>query len=263
MRMPEKGCPLSLGRIRGECAALGRGLAEHWGALKYTQALAHGRNSFLGRTDEGHRIADHYKSLQSGELGIGFALTLTEHMLGSRFPDHSVTIVPADTALRAGWALTTRDKGEKVKYRYRPQNFAEVWRPEEPSLVIPLACKGNHSDAATSAGQLASASAHAEAVHIGAWNETPGLLFSTQLPTDGGTMTVHALQALGSGGRLSPAEGREPNLNAPPFQANVRNPYGAATCRRRTTPGSRSHWPTPRRPGSWPSRDPATPPPGT
>ncbi|MFF7441668.1 hypothetical protein [Streptomyces sp. NPDC008122] len=98
----------------------GRGLAEHWGALKYTQALAGGRNSFLGLTDEGHRIADHYMSLQSGELGIGFALTLTEHMLRSRFPDHSVTIVSADTTLRAGWALTTRDRGEKVKYRYRP-----------------------------------------------------------------------------------------------------------------------------------------------
>lgn len=42
-----------------------------------------------------------------------------------------------------------------------------------------------------------------------------------ELPTDGGTMTVHALQAPGSGGRLSPAEGREANLNAPPFQANV------------------------------------------
>ncbi|MEV5583068.1 hypothetical protein AB0L39_31465 [Streptomyces parvus] len=142
-------------------------------------------------------------------------------MLRSRFPDHTVTIVPADTALRAGWALTSGDKGEKVRYRYRPQYFAEVWRPGEPPLTIPLACKGNHSDSATSAEQLASASAHAEAVHMGPWNETPGLLFSTQLPTDGGTMTVHALQAPGSGGRLSPAEVREPNLNAPPFQANA------------------------------------------
>ncbi len=34
-------------------------------------------------------------------------------------------------------------------------------------------------------------------------------------------MTVHALQTPGSGGQLSPAEGRQPNLNAPPFQANV------------------------------------------
>ncbi|MFB9394249.1 hypothetical protein ACFPM3_25505 [Streptomyces coeruleoprunus] len=31
------------------------------GALKCTQALAGGRDSFLGLTDEGHRIADHYK----------------------------------------------------------------------------------------------------------------------------------------------------------------------------------------------------------
>ncbi|MGW3579992.1 hypothetical protein ACWDM8_01520 [Streptomyces rubiginosohelvolus] len=52
--------------------------------------------------------------------------TLAEHMLRSRFPDHTVTIVPGDTALRAGWALTSRDKGEKVRYRYRPQYFAEV-----------------------------------------------------------------------------------------------------------------------------------------
>lgn len=34
-------------------------------------------------------------------------------------------------------------------------------------------------------------------------------------------MTVHALQAPGSDGRLSPVEGREANLNAPPLQANV------------------------------------------
>ncbi|WP_204164241.1 hypothetical protein [Streptomyces sp. CS090A] len=47
------------------------------------------------------------------------------------------------------------------------------------------------------------------------------MLFSTQLPTDGGTMTVHALQAPGNGGRLFPAEVREPNPNDPPCQANV------------------------------------------
>ncbi|MEU3424237.1 hypothetical protein [Streptomyces gardneri] len=92
-------------------------------------------------------------------------------MLRRRFPGHSVTIVPADTALRAGWALTSRDKGEKVKYRYRPHYFAEVWRPGEASRVFPLACKGNHGNSATSADQLASASVHTEAVHIGAWVE--------------------------------------------------------------------------------------------
>ncbi|MER6119714.1 hypothetical protein [Streptomyces sp. NPDC001743] len=141
--------------------------------------------------------------MQSGELGIGFALTLAGHLPGSRFPDHTVTIAPADTAIRAGWALTSRYKGEKVKYRYHPQHFAEIWRPGKPSLVIPLASKGNHCDSATSAEQPASASAHAEAVHIGPWNETPDLLFSPQLPTDGGMMTVRALQAPGSDGRLS------------------------------------------------------------
>ncbi|MBV2355397.1 hypothetical protein KUM39_13615 [Streptomyces sp. J2-1] len=199
----------------------GRGLAEHWGALKYNQALAGGPGGFLGLTDEGRQIAEQYKNLQSGELGTGFALTLAEHLLRRRFPEHSVTIVPADTALRAGWALTSRDKGSKVGYRYRPQYFAEVWRPGEPSLVVPVACKGNHGNAAASAVQLASASVHAEAVHVGAWNETPALLFSTELPTEG-TVAVHALQARGRGGWLTGGgQGPGANHDAEPVQMNL------------------------------------------
>ncbi|MEU7072764.1 hypothetical protein AB0B30_19935 [Streptomyces narbonensis] len=82
----------------------GRGLAEHWGALKYTQALAGGRDSFLGLTDKGHRIADHSRSLQSGELGIGFALTLAQHLLGSRFPEYvDQTRFRRPTVRARGW----------------------------------------------------------------------------------------------------------------------------------------------------------------
>jgi hypothetical protein len=62
-------------------------------------------------------------------------------------------------------------------------------------------CKGHHGNAKYSHGQLASASAHVEAVHVGAWNETPAMVFSTELPRDG-HVTVHALCAEGSGGRL-------------------------------------------------------------
>ncbi|MFF0479406.1 hypothetical protein [Streptomyces sp. NPDC004284] len=199
----------------------GRGLAEHWGALKYSQALAGGTDSFLGLSEEGRQIAERYKNLQSHELGIGFALTLAKTMLGRTYPDHSVSIVPADTALRGGWALTSRDKGNKVGYRYRPQYFAEVWRPGEPSLVVPVVCKGNHSNASVSADQLASASVHAEGVHVGEWNQTPSLLFSTELPTDG-TVTVHAVQAKGRGGWLAGPSGKtEANLDTGPRQENV------------------------------------------
>ncbi|MDG9715573.1 hypothetical protein [Streptomyces sp. DH24] len=198
----------------------GRGLAEHWGALKYSQALVGSTDSFLRLTAEGRKIAERYKNIQSHELGMGFALTLTKQVLGRRFPEHSVSIVPADTVLRAGWALTSREKGNKVRYGYRPQYFAEVWRPGEPSLVIPIATKGNHGNAAISAGQLASASAHAEAVHIGAWNETPSLLFSTELPADG-TVTVHALQAPGRDGRLADPQGEgQADLDTNPVEKN-------------------------------------------
>lgn len=66
--------------------------------------------------------------------------------------------------------------------RLRDRSLPEVWRPGEPSLVIPLACKGNHSNSAISAEQLASASAHAEAVHIGPWNEVQNDAPTPRLP---------------------------------------------------------------------------------
>jgi hypothetical protein len=180
----------------------GRGLAEHWGSLKYSQALTGNSDAFMGLSAEGRDTADYYKALQSGELGIGFALALTKQVLSRRYPEHSVSIVPADTALRAGWALTSRDKGPHSGYRYRPQFFAEVWKPGEPSRAFPIACKGNHSGATTSHTQLAAASAHVEAVHIGDWNETPSLVFSTELPLDG-PLTIHTLHADGSDGWLT------------------------------------------------------------
>ncbi|MCX4964069.1 hypothetical protein OHA98_04385 [Streptomyces sp. NBC_00654] len=183
----------------------GRGLAEHWSCLKYNQALTGNSDSFIGLSAEGRETADYYKALQSGELGTGFALALAKRLLSRRYPNHFVSIVPADTALRAGWALTSRDSGPKSGYRYRPQFFAEVWRPGEPSRVFPIACKGNHSGLSASHTQLASASTHAEAVHIGAWDETPCLVFSTELPLDG-PLTVHALEAGGSGGWLDAPE---------------------------------------------------------
>ncbi|MFD5464602.1 hypothetical protein ACFWIQ_17540 [Kitasatospora sp. NPDC127059] len=37
-----------------------------------------------------------------------------------------MSILPADAALRAGFAVTGRDSGTSVGYRYRPQYFAEV-----------------------------------------------------------------------------------------------------------------------------------------
>lgn len=181
-----------------------RGLAEHWGVLKYSQALTGDSGSFLKLSAEGKEPGHYYKANQSNELGVGFGLALTQRILAQRHPDRVVSIVPAETALRAGWALTNGEKGPRrpKSYPYRPQFFAELWKPDAPSLVLPIACKGNHSNAKRSHVQLASASAHVEAVHIGAWNQTPAMVFSTELPLDG-PVTVHALCAEGSGGWLN------------------------------------------------------------
>lgn len=180
----------------------GRGLAEHWGSLKYSQALIGSSSDHMRISAEGRETAEHYKALQSRELGIGFALALAKQVLSRRHPGHFVSIVPADTALRAGWALNSRDKGPRSGYRYRPRFFAEVWKPGTESLVFPIECRGHHSNAAASDDQLATASAHVEAVHIGGWNETPSLVFSTELPLNG-PLTVHTLQSKGEGGRLN------------------------------------------------------------
>lgn len=144
-------------------------------------------------SDEAKETAGYYKVIQSSEFGIDFGLVLAQRVLAQCYPDRVVSIVPADTALVAGW---------KALGKYRPQFFAELWKPGEPSLVLPIACKGNHGNVRDSHGQLASASAHLERVHIGPWNETPALIFSTELPLDG-YVTVHALRAPGSGGWVS------------------------------------------------------------
>lgn len=185
----------------------GRGLAEHWGCLKYTQALTGAPGTFMALSAEGRDTAEYYKKTQSDELAMGFGLALARHVLTRRHPDHSVSIVPSDTVLRAGWALAARDvtkndPRQTIGYRYRPQFFAEVWKPGRPSRVYPIVCKGNHSGTSVSHTQLLSAAVHTEGVHIGGWADTPALVFSTELPVEG-PMTVHALHAPGNGGKLA------------------------------------------------------------
>ncbi|WP_062350912.1 hypothetical protein [Herbidospora yilanensis] len=178
-----------------------RGLAEHWGSLKYSQALDSESGFFMELSGEGKsNVAQQYKRIQSQELGHGFARLLTRHILRQRHPDHFVSIVSADVVLKAGWA------NRSYKYNYQPDFFAEIWKPGEPSLVIPIAAKGNHDRRPiTSHNQLASCSAHAEAVVIGELGETPALLFSTELSPEG-PLTVHALESRGEGGWLLSSE---------------------------------------------------------
>ncbi|WP_246091100.1 hypothetical protein [Streptomyces griseorubiginosus] len=173
----------------------GRGLAEHWGSLKYSQALDAVADSYIQLSAEAKGIARDYKRLQSRELGQGFALALARQALLRRYPDRFVSFVSADVVIRAGWS-----KGS-VGYAYRPDFFAEVWKPGEPSRVFPIATTGNHGGPKPSYSQLAACSAHVEAMHIGAWNETPCLVFSTEFPSEG-PVTVHVLHARGEDGWL-------------------------------------------------------------
>ncbi|MEU3571251.1 hypothetical protein AB0E96_22935 [Kitasatospora sp. NPDC036755] len=208
----------------------GRGLAEHWACLKYTQALGGPETGFFGITQEGMRTARYYKALQSQELGVALALTVARRLLQLQHPGYMVSFTPADIALKAGFVLASADAARKrnpfgdapssVGYAYRPDFFAEVWKPGEASLAVPIAVKGNHSGPAASHSQLSSAAVHVEAVHIGPWNETPALVFSTELPPEG-PLRIHMLQAEGTGGRLRASTRPETHLDHPTKQENI------------------------------------------
>ncbi|WP_221461090.1 hypothetical protein [Streptosporangium saharense] len=172
----------------------GRGLAEHWGSLKYSQALTSVPETYIRLSSEGKGIARYYKQLQSRELAQGFALALARHVLGQRHPDHFVSIVSADIVIRAGWPKRS------LGYPYQPDFFAEVWKPGEPSLVYSMGIKGNHGRGSDSYKQLAACSAHVEAMHIGTWGQAPCFIFSTEFSAEG-PVTTHCLHTSGEGGR--------------------------------------------------------------
>ncbi|NSC22848.1 hypothetical protein FM076_17390 [Streptomyces albus subsp. chlorinus] len=184
----------------------GRGLAEHWGSLRYSQALEGNRGGYLQLSAEGRDLLRFYKATQSGEIGTGFASLLAEHVMRTRYPDHSVSVIPADIALKAGWTLRSTGKGSRPEpLQRRPHFFVEAWQPGQPSKVILVSSKGTHSAVHQVYKQLATASAHVESVHIGPYGTVPYLLIGTEIPAKE-NLAVHMLEAPGKT-VLSPPEG--------------------------------------------------------
>lgn len=184
----------------------GRGLAEHWGSLRYSQALEANRGDYLQLSAEGRELLRFYKATQSGEIGTGFASLLAEHVVRARYPDHSVSVIPADVALKAGWTLRSTGAGPRPEpLQRRPHFFVEAWKPEQPSKVLIVASKGTHSAVHQVYKQLAVASAHVESVHIGPYGTVPYLLIDTEIPANE-SLAVHALEAPGRA-VLSTSEG--------------------------------------------------------
>lgn len=181
----------------------GRGVGEHWGCLKYCQALG-GDGGFMALTEEGQDPKRHYRAVQSTELSVGFTLAVAKRVLAERYPDHAISVVDADVALQAGWALTAAQARQKAKdvqgswVRHRPHFFLELWKSGEPSKVVLIACKGNHSRRSTVSNQLSTASSHLESVQIGPWNAVSGLVTSVELLAKAG-LVLHILEAPGDG----------------------------------------------------------------
>lgn len=177
-----------------------RGLAEHWGCLKYCQALrghADGRGA-MALTDEALRQVHHHKTVQSEELGIGFALVAAMRILTRRLPNHTLTVIDADVALQAGWAITGLQVANRDEVKLRPDYFIEA-RPERgPSTVIVLECKGTHGDYRYACHQLAKASSQVDAVHLAGRGALPSLAIAAELKAKAG-ITLHALDPDGDG----------------------------------------------------------------
>ncbi|MDA5142430.1 hypothetical protein PEM37_13000 [Streptomyces sp. AD681] len=176
----------------------GRGLAEHWGSLRYSQALEADRAHFLQLSSEGRDLLRFYKATQSGEIGTGFASLLAEHIVRSRYPDHSVSVIPADIALKAGWTLRSSGTGPRPEpLQRRPHFFVEAWQPGEPSKIFLVSSKGTHSSVHQVYKQLSTASAHVESVHIGPYGTVPYLLIGTEIPAKE-SLALHVLEAPGT-----------------------------------------------------------------
>lgn len=193
----------------------GRGLAEHWQALKYCQALAVGGSGYLALTDEGQSPELSYRGMQARELGRALGLAVAERTVRSRFPHHLISITDAEAVLLPGFARSG-SRPTLGAARPRPDFFIEAWQPGEPSHVFLVTVNGNHQIATkrtskadrTVFKQLARASERAEHFHLAEWNTTPCLLLSTELLAKEG-ITVNALQALGKVViPARPAEGR-------------------------------------------------------
>jgi hypothetical protein len=207
-----------------------RGLAEHWGSLKYILALE--GQGFLRLSQEGTKVRRRYAQIQSDELGSGIALVVAKEILRRRYPDRFISVLRGRAALHAGW----RKLGD-----YYPNYLLEAWKPGEPSLVVPVMCKGFRCEKSGKPyKQLASASAHVERVHIGPWNETPSMVFSTEFSKTR-PLTLHALASAGKGGWLTPPPGFAlPSLNEPAETRNamaVIQPPGEGDSKPASVPG--------------------------
>ena len=206
--------------LSGQGAA--RGLAEHWGCLKYCQALGGHENGkgAMALSAEGLRPVYHHKTTQSEELGIGFALVAAIRILERRFPGHTFSIVDADIALQAGWALGGSDLVSREDVKLRPDYFIEA-RPERgPSKVVVLECKGTHGDARYAHAQLAKASSQVDAVHLAGRGALPSLAIGTQLRAKAG-ITLHVLDPDGDGVLEVPDDEADATLNTEAEELNI------------------------------------------
>ncbi|MFI6893505.1 hypothetical protein ACIBM4_05250 [Streptomyces sp. NPDC050256] len=180
----------------------GRGLAEHWQALRYCQALASSASGYMTLTEEGQSPELSYRAMQARELGRAFGLAVAERAVRNRFPDHMISTVDAEAVLLAGFARS--GSRPTLGARPRPDFFIEAWKPGEPSRLFVATVNGNHQAATKRTSktdrsafkQLARASERAEHFHLAEWNTTPCLLMSTELLAKEG-ITVNAVQAPG------------------------------------------------------------------
>ncbi|MFI6084998.1 hypothetical protein ACIBBB_29215 [Streptomyces sp. NPDC051217] len=213
----------------------GRGLAEHWGSLRYSQALEANRGRYLELSSEGRDLLRFYKATQSGEIGTGFASLLAENVVRSRYPDHSVSVIPADIALKAGWTLRSTGTGTRPEpLQRRPHFFVVAWQPGQPSKVLLVSSKGTHSSVHQVHKQLSTASAHVESVHIGPYGTVPYMLIGTEIPKKE-SLALHILEGPGTTVLRPSGEVSEADLDLTLAQENRTADVVRPTDRRETT----------------------------
>ncbi|MFE0331706.1 hypothetical protein ACFW08_33835 [Streptomyces sp. NPDC058960] len=169
---------------------------------------------------DGQNARYHHKTVQSEELGIGFALSAAEAVLRRRLPNYSLSIIDADIALQAGWALAGKEVKQRDGVKLRPDYFIEARAAGKPPKVIVVECKGTHQKTPHVFTQLAKASSQVQSVQIGRWGTTPSLMIATELMAQSG-ITIHILDPEGDG-TLHAGDNESPvTANYPAEELNI------------------------------------------
>ncbi|NHD16156.1 MULTISPECIES: hypothetical protein [unclassified Actinopolyspora] len=200
-----------------------RALAQHWDCLRYVTALQNNHQRRMERSADGKDPRYHRKAVQAQDLGIAFGLATAQHIMRQRHPDYRFDIVDAELALEAGWVMRGSRSISRENTKLLPNYFLVGRKPDAPSRIVAVDCRGSHGKAEVQHKQLAQSAAHTQTFVLGETGcegvPPPSLLMATGMAAKGGIET-RVLDPDGHGVLTMPGK-TAPDLDGPVDEPNL------------------------------------------